>query len=460
MATVRGIELKTEIPGPRSREILARKDAVVAGPLSSTCPWSSRRAAARRSPTSTATRSSTSPAASAASTSATRTRTSSRPCRSRRRASSTPTSRSSRTRSTSRVAERLLALAPFRGPGEGGVLQRRHRGGRERGQVRARVHRPPGGDRVRGRLPRPHAPVADAHLEDAPVQGGARAVRAGGLPRAVPERVPRDQRGRGARRARARARRRRSRAETVAAIVVEPVQGEGGFVVAPPEFLARRARDLRPARDRARRRRGADRLRPHRPDVRDRALRHRARPASRSRSRSPAGLPLSGVLGKAEIMDAPGDGAIGGTYVGNPVAQAAALAVLDVIEEEGLVERAERIGEVIRGRMQEWQRRHPQIGDVRGLGAMLAIELVEDRETKQPAPALASAVAAAAAAAGPPAPEGRNPLELHPRPLPARDHGRGARRGARRLGRGAGGSPRVAVAGPRAFYGGGGPHGR
>ena len=64
-----------------------------------------------------------------------------------------------------------------------------------------------------------------------------------------------------------------------------------------------------------------------------------------------AGLPLSGVLGKAEIMDAPGDGAVGGTYVGNPVAQAAALAVLDVFEDEGLVERAERIGETIRGRM-------------------------------------------------------------------------------------------------------------
>ena len=70
-----------------------------------------------------------------------------------------------------------------------------------------------------------------------------------------------------------------------------------------------------------------------------------------------AGLPLSGVVGKAEIMDAPGDSAIGGTYVGNPVAQAAALAVLDVIEEEGLVERAGAIGETIRERMLAWQER-------------------------------------------------------------------------------------------------------
>src|SRR2546423_14318567 len=70
-------------------------------------------------------------------------------------------------------------------------------------------------------------------------------------------------------------------------------------------------------------------------------------------------------------MAAPAAGGVGGTYVGNPVAQAAALAVLDVIEDEGLVERAARIGETIRGRMLAWQERHPQIGEGRGLGAML-----------------------------------------------------------------------------------------
>src|SRR5439155_10706631 len=64
-----------------------------------------------------------------------------------------------------------------------------------------------------------------------------------------------------------------------------------------------------------------------------------------------AGLPLSGVLGKAQIMDAPGEGAVGGTYVGNPVAQAAGLAVLDVIDDEGLVDRANAIGDAIRARM-------------------------------------------------------------------------------------------------------------
>ncbi len=114
-----------------------------------------------------------------------------------------------------------------------------------------------------------------------------------------------------------------------------------------------------------------------------------------------AGLPLSGVLGKAEIVDAAHDGAIGGTYVGNPVAQAAALAVLDVIDDERLVERANAIGETMRARMLAWQERYdtgrgPAIGEVRGLGAMLALELVEDRATKAPAPALAQGVIDAA----------------------------------------------------------------
>jgi 4-aminobutyrate aminotransferase/(S)-3-amino-2-methylpropionate transaminase len=112
-----------------------------------------------------------------------------------------------------------------------------------------------------------------------------------------------------------------------------------------------------------------------------------------------AGLPLSGVLGKAVIMDAPGDNAVGGTYVGNPVAQAAAVAVLDVFEDEGLLDRATHIGETVRGRMSAWQERYAQIGDVRGLGAMLALELVRDG-SKEPAPELATRVAEEAAARG------------------------------------------------------------
>jgi 4-aminobutyrate aminotransferase / (S)-3-amino-2-methylpropionate transaminase / 5-aminovalerate transaminase len=91
-------------------------------------------------------------------------------------------------------------------------------------------------------------------------------------------------------------------------------------------------------------------------------------------------------------MDDAHAGAIGGTFIGNPVALAAAGAVLDVFEEERLVERAVSLGDTIRARMLGWQLRWPRIGDVRGLGAMLAIELVEDPDTKEPAPALAAAV--------------------------------------------------------------------
>jgi 4-aminobutyrate aminotransferase/(S)-3-amino-2-methylpropionate transaminase len=105
-----------------------------------------------------------------------------------------------------------------------------------------------------------------------------------------------------------------------------------------------------------------------------------------------SGLPLSGVVGKAEIMDAAHEGSIGGTYSGNPVMLAAANAVFDVIESENLIERAKVLGEILLGRMKAWQERFDAIGDVRGTGAMLAIELVQSRETKEPAPELATRV--------------------------------------------------------------------
>jgi 4-aminobutyrate aminotransferase/(S)-3-amino-2-methylpropionate transaminase len=188
-------------------------------------------------------------------------------------------------------------------------------------------------------------------------------------------------------------------AESVAAIVVEPVQGEGGFVVAPREFLEglRRICDdngIVLVVDEVQT--GFGRT------GRMFAIEHYGiEPDLITVAKSiAAGLPLSGVLGKAEIMDAPDDSAIGGTYVGNPVAQAAALTVLDVFADEGLVERANQLGDTIRARMEAWAGRWDAIGDVRGLGAMLAIELVHDRSTKDPAPELASAVVEAAAERG------------------------------------------------------------
>jgi 4-aminobutyrate aminotransferase/(S)-3-amino-2-methylpropionate transaminase len=187
--------------------------------------------------------------------------------------------------------------------------------------------------------------------------------------------------------------------ETVAAIMLEPVQGEGGFIVAPKEFVV----GVREICDRHGIVLIADEVQTGFGRTgRMFAMEHYGvEPDLMTVAKSiAAGLPLSGVLGKAEIMDAPGDSAVGGTFVGNPVAQAAALAVLDVFEEEGLVERAERIGETIRGRMLGWQERHPQIGEVRGLGAMLAVEYVRDPATKEPAPELATRVAEEAAQRG------------------------------------------------------------
>ena len=98
-----------------------------------------------------------------------------------------------------------------------------------------------------------------------------------------------------------------------------------------------------------------------------------------------AGFPLSGVVGKAEIMDAPAPGGLGGTYAGNPVACAAGLAVLDVMRDERLPERAARIGSVVEERMRSWANEHEIVGDVRVMGAMAGMELVRSRKTKEPA---------------------------------------------------------------------------
>ncbi|MGH3013786.1 MAG: 4-aminobutyrate--2-oxoglutarate transaminase [Gaiellaceae bacterium] len=185
-------------------------------------------------------------------------------------------------------------------------------------------------------------------------------------------------------------------AEDVAAIVFEPVQGESGFIVPSQEFVAglRRICDehgivlvadevqtgfCRTGRVFAMEHFGVE------PDLMTIA------------KSVAAGLPLSGVIGRAEIMDAPGDSAVGGTYVGNPVAIAAAHAVLDVIAEERLAERAEAIGETLRARMDTWREGFDEVADVRGLGAMLAIAMVRDGK---PDADLATTVAEGAARRG------------------------------------------------------------
>jgi 4-aminobutyrate aminotransferase/(S)-3-amino-2-methylpropionate transaminase len=178
-------------------------------------------------------------------------------------------------------------------------------------------------------------------------------------------------------------------AEDVAAIVVEPVQGEGGFVVAPLEFM----QGLRALCDEHGIVLVVDEVQTGFCRTgRTFAIEHFGiEPDLMAVAKSiAAGLPLSGVLGRAEIMDAPGDSAVGGTYVGNPVAIAAAHAVLDVIADERLNERAEAIGETLRARMEAWVERFEAVTEVRGLGAMLAIAVERDGH---PDPDLASAVA-------------------------------------------------------------------
>lgn len=173
-------------------------------------------------------------------------------------------------------------------------------------------------------------------------------------------------------------------AEEVACVVVEAVQGEGGFVVPPPEFLQRvqaicRKHGILLVVDEVQT--GFGRT------GRFFAFEHAGlEPDLITVAKSIAdGLPLSGVIGRAEVMDAPGDSRIGGTYVGNPVACEAALGVLDAFEQEDLLGKARSLGDQLRRRLEAMQERHPLIGDVRGVGPMAAIELVRDRETREPA---------------------------------------------------------------------------
>ena len=178
----------------------------------------------------------------------------------------------------------------------------------------------------------------------------------------------------------------------VAAVIVEPVQGEGGFVVPPPGFLRGVAEfckehgivfvadEVQTGFGRTGRMFAVQHEEGLRPDL-----------ILVAKSLA-AGLPLSGVVGRADLMDAPPPGTMGGTYAGNPVACAAALAVLDIFEREGLVERAQVLGERTLERFHLLQRKAPAIGDVRGLGAMVAMEFVRDGVSREPDPHTTSEV--------------------------------------------------------------------
>jgi 4-aminobutyrate aminotransferase/(S)-3-amino-2-methylpropionate transaminase len=183
--------------------------------------------------------------------------------------------------------------------------------------------------------------------------------------------------------------------ERVAALILEPVLGEGGFIPLSPEYL-RAVRQITEAH-------GillvADEIQSGFGRTGKMwAIEHSGVvPDLITFAKSvAAGLPISGVVGRAEAMDAPRPGGLGGTYAGNPLACAAGLAVLDVFAEEGLLERAEALGKALWAGLRRLQERFPQVGEVRGLGPMVALELVRDRLSKEPAPELAQAVLEAA----------------------------------------------------------------
>jgi len=170
----------------------------------------------------------------------------------------------------------------------------------------------------------------------------------------------------------------------VAAIVIEPVLGEGGFVPAPIDFM----HGLRELTARHGILLIADEIQTGFGRTgKFFAIEHSGvQPDLITVAKSlAAGFPLSAVVGRAEIMDAPDPGGLGGTYGGNPVACAAGVAVMDIMRDEKLPERAARIGSVVEERMQSWAKEHEMIGDVRAVGAMAGLELVRNRKTKEPA---------------------------------------------------------------------------
>jgi 4-aminobutyrate aminotransferase/(S)-3-amino-2-methylpropionate transaminase len=172
--------------------------------------------------------------------------------------------------------------------------------------------------------------------------------------------------------------------QNIAGVLIEPIQGEGGFIVPAPGFLkgladfcaehgiAFIADEIQSGMGRAGRWYAIEDEVGVVPDI-----------VLTAKSLG-AGFPISAVTGRADMMDAVHPGGLGGTYGGNPVAAAASLAVLDKIEREGLLARSRALGETIMARFHAFADRYPVVGDVRGRGAMCAIELVTDRATKEP----------------------------------------------------------------------------
>lgn len=172
--------------------------------------------------------------------------------------------------------------------------------------------------------------------------------------------------------------------EETAALIVEPVQGEGGFIAPPKEYFSK----LKAICDKNNVLFIADEIQTGMGRTGTLfAMEHfdvEADITTVAKSLA-AGLPLSAVVGKKDIMDSVHASGIGGTYGGNPIACAAALAVMDIFENENLLEKGSKLGQALGLRLAEFMKKYDVIGDVRGIGPMMALELVEDRKTKKPA---------------------------------------------------------------------------
>ena len=174
-------------------------------------------------------------------------------------------------------------------------------------------------------------------------------------------------------------------AEQTAAIIVEPVQGEGGFIAPPKEYFKK----LKAICEENNILLIADEIQTGigRTGYMFAMEYYGVEADITTTAKSlAAGMPLSAVVGKKEIMDVVHPAGIGGTYGGNPLACEAALAVLDIVESENLLEKSKNLGEILKSTFVKFQEKYDIIGDVRGLGPMIALELVKDRHTKSPAP--------------------------------------------------------------------------
>ncbi|MCG6153547.1 4-aminobutyrate--2-oxoglutarate transaminase [Leptospira bandrabouensis] len=181
----------------------------------------------------------------------------------------------------------------------------------------------------------------------------------------------------------------------VAAIIIEPVQGEGGFYIASPSFLKK----LRTICDEHGILLIADEVQSGFARTGKLfAIEHSGiKPDLITTAKSlAAGMPLSAVIGKTSIMDAVEPGGLGGTYAGNPVACAAGIAVMDLIEEEGILEKSVKLGKLLVSELNEIKKTYPHIGEIRGLGAMVAFELVENGDANKPSADLAKKLTAKA----------------------------------------------------------------